>query len=187
MTIRLPDGSELLTYRVGRMRIVDGVQYPERELFKKSVMIARGIKEVIRKQVAFPQYFNVTGEAEVEEIVNGIAVVTVTPTTAPRISVTTLAKAIGGIVRDSIKAFYNANKIRYDELIDADSPIYDLSDPYVADFEGYRAELKTAYETMRADILDIINGGESDAVKFQAILDYDWRLHLPTEPGETVA
>lgn len=183
--IRLPDGNELQSFSFGILRTVAGVQYPERDLFKKSVMLKLGIKSVLRVDEDVDQaFYAITGETESEEIVDGIAVVTVTPTIQRKFTVTELAKEIGKVIKRTMRGLYKTYKIYYDELTDDQSPIYDLSDSYVIEFETYRTALKAAFNTIKTDINDIRNSGDSDAVKYQNIIDYDWRAKLPDQPGE---
>ena len=186
-SIRLPDGTEISAFSVGAMRTVGGVQYPERDLFKKSVKVALGIKEVIRTAETIDRkYYQITGETESEEIVDGVAVVTVTPTVGRLLSVTELAKELGGVIEKTMRALYKANKAYYDELTDDQSPIYDLSNPYVPLFESYRGDLKTAYQQMKSDVNDIRNSGLTDDEKYSAILAYDWAAVLPVQPLDSL-
>lgn len=185
--IRLPDGTEKASGALGQLVTIGDVQIPERDLFKRDVMRQFGIKEVVRtEETVDNRFYRVSGLNESEEVVDGIAVVTVTPTVERRFTVTQLAKQIGDLVEKAIRNLYRLHKVYYDELIDPDSPVYDLSNDFVAAFEGYRAELKTAYQAIKADILDIRDSGETNDVKYSQILAYNWFSKLPTEPGDAV-
>ena len=54
-----------------------------------------------------------------------------------------------------MRALYKAHKVYYDELTDAESPIFDLAHSYVAEFETYRGDLKAAYNHIKTDVNDI--------------------------------
>ena len=186
--IRLPDGKELVSFAVGNLRTVNNVQYDERDLFKKSVMIKVGIKKVVRTTEEIDRrFYRIIGETESEDIdADGVTVVTATPTLERVFSVTGLAKEIGGVIEKTMRALYKANKVYYDELTDEQSPIYDLSNPYVLLFETYRGDLKTAYQQMKSDVNDIRNSGLTDDEKYSAILAYDWNAVLPVQPLESL-
>ncbi len=149
-------------------------------------MLKLGIKRVIRTTEDIDRrYYDVAGETESEAVdADGIPVVTVTPTTSKKYTVTQLAKQIGVIIEDTMRALYKAHKVYYDELTDAESPIFDLAHSYVAEFETYRGDLKAAYNQIKTDVNDIRNSGETDDVKYQQIIDYDWRVQLPAEPNQ---
>lgn len=177
--IRLPDGTEIKTPARGRVRIVDGAQFPERDLFKPSVMAAKGIKRIVREGFN-AKYFISTGEIEVEAVdPDGVTVATVTPTIQRKMTVAKLAKLLGVAIKAEGLALYYLYKAHYDELTDANGLLHDPVDPYVAEFETYRADLKTAYQAIRSAVLDIVNSGETDAVRYQSLIDFDWSTYWP--------
>jgi hypothetical protein len=176
--IRLPNGREIRVPRAGKVREINGVNYPERDLFKARVAADLGIRFIVREKYD-PKYYIKTGEAEVDDGTT----ITITPTLSMKYTVSQLAKGIGRKIKDEAIAAYKSAKIKYDDLTDADSPIFDDTDPYVSFFEMYRAELKAAVVSFRSELSAIVMGADMDQVKYQALIDYQYSGRWPAIQG----